>query len=100
MSAQGHCSAQVLLSATENVHCQAGDAAQLGMQNLLGSQKHDAGCPGGHEQPVSAGPGALSPGCSWRCNKGRLHTERKIRSVAAQGTAWTLLAQNYQQGVP
>lgn len=41
---------QVLLSPTERVHCHAGDAAQLGMQNLLGSQKHNAGCPGGHEQ--------------------------------------------------
>lgn len=49
------CSAQFLLCATENVHCQAGDAAQLGMQNLLGSQNHDAGCPRGHEQPGSAG---------------------------------------------
>lgn len=27
-------------------------------------------------------------------------TLRGIRSTAAQGTAWTFLAQNYQQGVP
>lgn len=27
-------------------------------------------------------------------------TPRGIRSLAAQGTAWTFLAQNYQQGVP
>lgn len=72
MPARGHCSARVLLSPTESVHSQAGDAAQLGLQNLLGSQNHHAGCPGGREQPGSAGPGVLG----WRRGKGRLHTER------------------------
>lgn len=57
LPAQRHCSEQVLLSPT----------AKLGMQNLLGSQKHNAACPGG-----SVEAGVLSPGCGM----GQLHTER------------------------